>query len=155
MSALDRNKRWNPGGGHQLELIEATSVTGYSRPTRSAVPTFTLLDGRSFSSIYCTPGTLEYSLEHTETDNGDLYTIEIRGFHPGDDAAREEALSSFLGGKRLMARFTDYAGQSRLAGTPVEYLSLTHKFGTGADVPDSRGYNFSLKGTLTLPPAYE
>jgi hypothetical protein len=54
-----------------------------------------------------------------------------------------------------MARFTDYTGQSRLAGTPVEFLSMSYKFGTGADVPDSRGYNITLRGTLTLPPAYE
>lgn len=156
MSALNRTGRWNPGGGHYLELIDATDVTGFARASAAAKPVVTLRAGKAFSRIYCTPGTLGFNQEHSETDNGDLYAITITGFHPDDDVARNATFTGFLQNHRIVVRFKDYAtGITRLVGSPDQPLSFSYKFSTGEDVPDSRGYTLTIKGTLTQPAAYE
>lgn len=155
MSALNRTGRWNPGGGHYLELIDVMFVTGYVRPNGSASPVVTLTPGKVFSPIYCSPDTIAFKQIAQKTDNGDLYQVTITGFSPDDSSEKNHALTGFMQGRRVLVRFRDYAGLSRLAGTDIEGLELSYELGTDPNVGGSRGYALSLTGTLTLPTAYE
>lgn len=154
MSEIARTGKWNPGGGRWLELVPITSVSGYSRISLTASPTITLTDGASWTRIYCSPETLQYRLSGEDTDNGDLYTIEIKGFSPDDSSSKAQAIDQLFRAKRCLARFCDNSGLIRLAGTPVEHLLFSYELGTDAAVSGSRGYSLSLKGTLTQRPAY-
>lgn len=154
MIEIARTGKWNPGGGRWLELLPATGVASYNRPSPSAAPQITLRAGFDWTRIYCSPETLQYRLSGDETDNGDLYTLEIKGFSPDDSPTKALAIIALLRAKKHLIRFCDNAGLIRLTGTPVESLQFSYDLATDPNVAGSRGYALALKGTLTTPPAY-
>ena len=155
MSEIKRSGAWNPGGGRWIEMVPAAWVASYSRSNVDAAPTVILQPGRQWLLIYCSQETLQYREEAAKTDNGDLYSIELKGFSPADDRAKRSALQSVFVYEKMLVRFCDNAGTIRLAGTPTESISLTYTLSTGAAVADKRGYDLDLRGTLTSPVAYE
>lgn len=154
MSEIQRSGKWNPGGGRWLDVIAVTAVVGYARTSTSATPFITLAEGADWTRIYTTPGTLQYRVSSELTDNGPLYTVEIKGFSPDDSPAKSDALDALFRQGKFIVRFTDNSGLVRIAGTPVEYMAFSDDFSTDADVPGARGYSLNLKGTLTQRPAY-
>ncbi len=154
MSEITRSGKWNPGGGRWLELLPAVFVASYVRASLSAAPVITLIPGASWSKIYCTPGTLQYRLGAKHSDNGPVYTLEVRGFSADDSPEKAAALDFLFLHVQFLVRFCDNAGLIRLAGTPVESLELSYELDTDADVPGSRGYSLTLEGQLSQRPAY-
>lgn len=153
--ALDWTGKWNPGGGLYVDVVPLVAVAAFSRSTVALPPTITLRDGWSWTRIYCTPGTLAYKLDQTETENGLLFPTAVRGFHPGDSAQQALDMSRLAGYRRHLVRFRDNTGTTRVAGSQTEALLFTYQFGTAEDVPGDRGYTISLQGDLTQSPSYE
>ena len=147
MSEIARTGKWNPGGGRWLEIVPAIGVVSLS-PLQ-------LKTGFSFTRIYCTQGTIAYHEEPTRSDNGLTYDYQIKGFSPDDTKTKRASLDQLLVIERMVCRFCDNSGLTRLAGTAIQPLLFTYKFGTDADVPGSRGYALELAGSTTTPALYE
>ncbi|GAB2571913.1 hypothetical protein [Spirosoma areae] len=152
---IARTGKWNPGGGRWLEVVPAALVSAYSRASATSTPVITLKSGASWTRIYCSPQSLQYRLSSDFTDNGPLFTLEIKGFSPDDNAQKAQALDTLFQREKCLVRFCDNSGLIRLAGTPVEALELNYQLGTDDQVAGQRGYSLTLKGTLTLRPGYE
>ena len=152
MSEIARTGKWNPGGGRWLEIVPLAYVSTYARPSLTSTPTITLLAGKDWTRIYCSPETLQYRVSREITANGPLYTVEIKGFSPDDSPTKADALDRLFTEERFLVRFCDNSGLIRVAGSPVEYLSLGDEFSTDVTVGGSRGYSLDLKGTLTQRP---
>ncbi|UHG93450.1 hypothetical protein [Spirosoma oryzicola] len=149
MSEIARSGKWNPGGGRWLDVVAAVGV----EPTQ--VPgAITFKAGFDWTRIYCTQGTLQYRMGSQHTDNGRLYSFEIKGFSPDDNAVKSAAIDALFAYEKLIVRFTDNSGLVRIVGLPDEALTFSHELGTDPDVPGQRGYDLNLKGTSTQRSAY-
>ncbi|RYC69766.1 hypothetical protein [Spirosoma sordidisoli] len=129
-------------------------MLSYQRPTKTSAPVITLRDGSSWCRIYTTPGTLYYREVPSRTDNGRLYTYEVKGWSPDDNPEKGMALDTLLATERVLVRFCDNKGLQRLAGTPDEFLLFSYEFDTQSDVPDQRGYTITVSGSTTTRAPY-
>lgn len=154
MIEIARTGKWNPGGGRWLEIVPIALVSAYSRPIPTATATITLIDNADWTRIYCTPETLQYRISAADSDNGDIYTVEIKGLSLDDTPAKAAAIDALFLKKKCIVRFTDNDKLVRIAGTPVEYLQFSYELDTDSTTLGSRAYSLSFKGTLTKRPAY-
>lgn len=151
MSDIQRIGGYNPGGGNWLELLPVDGIA----PTTPGSSSITPREGYSWSRIYCTEETMSYLDTVTEADNGDLHTIDIKGFSPGDTPAKAKAIELLKVLGPHVVRFRDNARLTRLVGTATEGLKFVYEQKTGDSVADKRGYALSLSGTLTKGCDYE
>ncbi|KAB7728142.1 hypothetical protein F5984_20570 [Rudanella paleaurantiibacter] len=153
--AFERSGKWNPGGGRYVEVVPAAGVESYTRASLTAPAAITLRPGFSWQRIYTTPGTLSYQCDQSTDDNGRLWITTVKGFMPDDDVNRGVSMARLAMYITVLVRFVDNNGMKRQAGTPTEGLAFTYIQGTGDDVPNDRGFTFTISGPQTQPPAYE
>ena len=152
-NALGRQATWNPGGGRSIQIVPTIGVDSFAR-----VGDLVSLDfqtGYGWNLIYVTPETASFRSVHSQTDDGDIWSVEIRGFSPGDSPAKAKMVADLARFPKHLVRFVDNAGLIRIAGSPTEGLSFSYELSTDEAVAGSRGYTLTLSGTLTAPPAYE
>lgn len=154
MSEITRTGKWNPGGGRWLEVVAAVGVASYLRPTPSTTPVITLRDGFAWTRIYCTEQTLQYRQSCDHTDNGPLYSFDIKGESLDDTPQKASGIDTLFAFEKFLVRFTDCDGLVRIAGSPTQALTFSYDLDTGKTVTDGRSYSLAFKGTSTLRSAY-
>jgi hypothetical protein len=151
---IERSRDWNGGGGNWIEVLPCIAVSG--PPQVSDVPSsYQLHVGEAWARVYCTGETMSFDDVETLTDNGTLHTYTIRGYSPGDSAEKAAAIEPITQRGRVLVRFRDNAGLTRLIGTPTAGLEFTYKLTTDDQVAGSRGYFLTIAGALTDPCQYE
>lgn len=152
--ALARPTAWNPGGGRSIQIAPTFGIAALSRD-ELFLTLLNFRDGYSWLNIYTTPETLSCEITESDTDNGEIWTVTAKGFYPGDSRQAAATFYQLARMKKHIVRFVDNNGLVRVAGSVSEGLELTYQLTTDEAVSGSRGYSFTLSGTLTSPPLYE
>lgn len=108
--------------------------------------------GHRWFTIYGSQWTKDYKEDQTETDNGDIWSIDIQLFFPGDSEPQRAAINQLTGRHRFVVETQDNIGIWRRTGTISEGLSLSYKFGIDQSAGGRRGTSIRFSGDLTARP---
>jgi hypothetical protein len=152
--SVARTGKWNPGGGKWLDVAVAIGIASYTRPTPASIPLITFSPNFDWIRIYCSDETLQYRQSSEPSDNGPLYTVEIKGFSPDDNFAKAATIDALLYYEKLLVRFTDRNGLVRIAGTKNQPLTFSYELDTDKTTTGQRGYSLNFSGESTQRGAY-
>ncbi len=142
----------NMPGALTLEYCSIWGFFAFPYPVANVVssaPTFTA--GYRWFKIEITEGRLEWQEETSDTDNGSVTKINIKGFVRGDNAELRAQFALMSQLNAFVVKCKDGNGLTRLAGTTEQYLEFSKRFTTTG----LRGYSFEFTGQLTTePPIY-
>jgi hypothetical protein len=145
----------NPAGTYLIRCAPVVGLLSLPTPATGGPlvvvgpPTFH--PGYRWYQLYGTEGTKDYDEDQQNTDNGDIWSVSVQLFLPGDSAQERATLMEMVR-HRFIVECQDNAGTWRRLGTKTENLKLTYKFGIDPQMGGRRGATLKFTGELTQCP---
>ncbi len=109
---------------------------------------------RSWTRLYLTDHTKDFSEKATNTVHGRKYTFQVSGFYPGDseDLRRLLGITEWV---KFAVRIRDTYSVTRIIGNNLYGLELEFESMIAAEMGGRRGTVMTFSGELTEPSAIE
>jgi hypothetical protein len=140
----------NLGGAYKIYAIPPGSLAGISHNHTQDRTTLNLSGDDDMVEIYCTPDTLQFTEEKTQTSAGTAYAVTITGVHPKTDAPDREQLAILQSGYWLVL-LEDNNGNMRLAGDKKSFLVFNSTATTGQAIQNRNQLQFTFSGMQPYP----
>jgi hypothetical protein len=149
MNDLNRLKGNNIGGVIRFNFIPVQDVQSIALPINHKVlEPLELKEGKRWYCAYATIGTMAYSEEQSDNDNGNIYKPKFIAICPQDNEEMTDTLNA-MRNQRFIIDYTDANGLRKLVGTIEEPLFFTSTLSTKNDVKGRNEHAISFYGECT------
>ncbi|MGB4775712.1 MAG: hypothetical protein WBP45_11095 [Daejeonella sp.] len=156
LSPIDRLEGKNVGGNLSVEYCTPYVVSVFPQVLNCEITAAVQFSaGNAFLKIYCIENKLGYSEEETDTANGPVWKVSIKGVVRGDSKELRKAFSEMAFYRDFIVKVKDNNMLTRLVGNLSETLDFKYKMMNGDSMGDLRSYSFEFYGEFTrCPPIY-
>ena len=153
MANILRHTGINIGGLNPVNWIFREDVASFTWNETTLFCSVTLKTGKSWSSIYGTPETMQLESEQQDTPGGMKYLYKLKILVPKDRIALEAELFRMTG-RRLILKVGDKNGTIRILGTMDIPMKLTSKLLKPAAMETFNGYELLFSGEFSRPAGF-
>ncbi|GAB6122299.1 hypothetical protein [Dysgonomonas termitidis] len=140
----------NLGGMHKIYAIPPESLDSISHNYTRGETFLNLTGDGDMIEIYCTPDTMQFTEEKTQTAAGSIYNPVVTGIIPKADALNSKQLAILERGYWLVL-FEDNNGKTRLAGDGNCHLIFNRTATTGQTIQNRNQLQFTFSGMQPFP----
>jgi hypothetical protein len=153
MGNISRHTGINLGGANTVSWIYKEDVAGFSVNDSTLTGSVTPKTGKSWSSLYGTPETIQLESEQQDMPGGMKYLYKLKILVPKDRAPVESELFRMTG-RHLIVQMTDKNGTTRLFGTMDIPMKLTNKLQKPPTMEGFNGFELLFAGEFSKPAGF-
>ncbi|MCX6246857.1 MAG: hypothetical protein NTW10_03900 [Bacteroidetes bacterium] len=153
MANILRHTGINIGGLNPVNWIFREDVASFTWNETTLFCSVTLKTGKSWSSIYGTPETMQLESEQQDTPGGVKFLYKLKILVPKDRAPVEAELLRMTG-RRLILKAADKNGTIRIFGNMESPMKLSSKLLKPAAMETFNGYELLFSGEFSKPAGF-
>lgn len=153
MGNISRHTGINIGGLNPVSWIYREDVAMFTFSDSTLYCSITPKPGKSWSSLYGTPETIQLESEQQDTPGGMKYLYKLKILVPKDRAPVESELFRMTG-RRLILKAADKNGTIRIFGNMESPMKLTSKLLKPAAMETFNGYELLFSGEFRVPAGF-
>ena len=153
MGNINRNTGINIGGLNLVSWIYREDVAGFTFNDTTLYCSVTPKTGKSWSSLYGTPETIQLESEQQDMPGGIKYLYKLKILVPKDRASVESELFR-MSGRCLIVKVTDKNGTIRIFGTKDTPMKMTSKLLKPLVLEGFNGYDILFSGEFSKPAGF-
>jgi hypothetical protein len=146
MEDLNQLKNDNVGGIIRFNFIPVQDVDSIVMPVNNKVlEPLEVKEGKRWYCAYATLGTIGYTEEQSDTDNGGIFKRKFTAICPQDNDEMTDTLNA-MRNQRFIIDYMDANGLRKLVGTIEEPLFFTSTLNTKTDMRGRNEHVISFYG---------
>jgi len=153
MANILRHTGINIGGLNPVSWIFREDVAGFTFNDTTLYCSVTPKTGKSWSSLYGTPETIQLESEQQDMPGGMKYIYKLKILVPKDRASVESELFRMTG-RCLIVKVTDKNGTIRIFGTMDIPMKMTSKLLKPLVLEGFNGYDILFSGEFSKPAGF-
>jgi len=153
MANILRHTGINIGGLNPVSWIFREDVAGFTFNDTTLYCSVTPKTGKSWSSLYGTPETIQLESEQQDMPGGMKYIYKLKILVPKDRASVESELFR-MSGRGLIVKVTDKNGTIRIFGTMDTPMKMTSKLLKPLVLEGFNGYDILFSGEFSKPAGF-
>ena len=153
MANILRHTGINIGGLNPVSWIFREDVAGFTFNDTTLYCSVTPKTGKSWSSLYGTPETIQLESEQQDMPGGMKYIYKLKILVPKDRASVESELFR-MSGRGLIVKVTDKNGTIRIFGTMDTPMKMTSKLLKPLVIEGFNGYDILFSGEFSKPAGF-
>ena len=153
MGNINRHTGINIGGLNPVSWIFREDVAGFTFNDTTLYCSVTPKTGKSWSSLYGTPETIQLESEQQDMPGGIKYIYKLKILVPKDRASVESELFRMTG-RCLIVKVTDKNGTIRIFGTKDTPMKMTSKLLKPLVLEGFNGYDILFSGEFSKPAGF-
>ena len=153
MGNISRHTGINIGGLNPVSWIFREDVAGFTFNDTTLYCSVTPKTGKSWSSLYGTPETIQLESEQQDMPGGMKYIYKLKILVPKDRAVVESELFRMTG-RQLLVKVTDKNDTIRIFGTMDIPMKMTSKLLKPLVIEGFNGYDILFSGEFSKPAGF-
>jgi len=153
MGNINRHTGINIGGLNPISWIFREDVAGFTFNDTTLYCSVTPRTGKSWSSLYGAPETIQLESEQQDMPGGMKYIYKLKILVPKDRAVVESELFRMTG-RCLIVKVTDKNGTVRIFGTKDTPMKMTSKLLKPLVIEGFNGYDILFSGEFSKPAGF-
>ena len=153
MGNINRHTGINIGGLNPISWIFREDVAGFTFNDTTLYCSVTPKTGKSWSSLYGTPETIQLESEQQDMPGGMKYIYKLKILVPKDRAVVESELFRMTG-RQLFVKVTDKNSTIRIFGTMETPMKMISKLLKPLVLEGFNGYDILFSGEFSKPAGF-